>query len=222
MAGELKFGSFDPDAEFDIEYRNLPHWFQPGAATFVTMRTADSMPRDVIARWRTELVQWLEKHGFNWNPNHPLPEVESLPEKLQGNYRRQRDRLWNWHLDRCHGACILRRPELAGIVLKSLKHFNGDRYDLASAIVMPNHVHLIGQFYNPTTCRKQCTSWMQYTATRINRCIGGSGEFWQSEPFDHVIRSEEQFFYLRRYIAENGTSANLPETDWFYWDGMEV
>ena len=58
-AEQVVFGSFDPKAEVEITERNLPHWFQPGAAMFLTFRTADSMPRDVIIRWQRELEEWL-------------------------------------------------------------------------------------------------------------------------------------------------------------------
>ena len=53
------FRSFDPDAELEITSRNLPHWFQVGAAMFVTFRTADSLPKEVLVRWQKELEHWL-------------------------------------------------------------------------------------------------------------------------------------------------------------------
>ena len=135
-----QFVAFDPQAEVDISARNLPHWFQPGVAIFITMRTLDSMP---------------------------------------------------WY-------------------------FNGSRYEIDCAIVMPNHVHLIAMFYLPITCRDQCTSWQRFTAKEINIRIGQKGCFWQGEPFDHLIRSAEQFVYLRNYIAQNGVAAKLPPTDYVF------
>ena len=51
------FGSFDPDAEVEVTQRNLPHWFQPGAAMFITFRAANSLPEDVILRWQRELEE---------------------------------------------------------------------------------------------------------------------------------------------------------------------
>ncbi len=217
MANQTKFGVFDAQVEAQIDARNLPHWFQPGVATFVTFRTSDSMPRDVVLRWKAELGIWLEQQGLKLANTADLPDPDAIPNGLRAAYRRQRDRLWNWELDQCHGACVLRQRELAEIVLNALLHFNGDRYDLASAIVMPNHVHLIAQFYGPSNCRKQCTSWMHYSATKINPLIGGDGAFWQSEPFDHLIRSEVQFHFLQRYVANNGVEAKLPHSDYLYW-----
>jgi hypothetical protein len=38
---------------------------------------------------------------------------------------------------------------------------------------------------------------------------GRGGELWQVEQFDHLVRSEGQFEYCRRYIAENPLQARL-------------
>jgi type I restriction enzyme R subunit len=128
-----------------------------------------------------------------------------------------RNRLWHGNLDQGHGECVLRNREFATIVLDSLRHFDEERYDLDCAIVMPNHVHLLVQFKLPTTCSDQCDSWLHFTAYRINKRLGRKGAFWQSEPFDHLVRSGEQFAYLQRYIARNGIEANLPASDYLYW-----
>jgi len=139
MAENASFGLYDPEAETEKSARNLPHWFQPGVAVFITFRTADSMPREVIKQWQDELRQWLCRKGLPLDPTQPLPDLEAIPEKFRAEYKKQRSRLWHWHLDRCHGECLLRRREFAEIVLQALLHFDGQRYDLASAIIMPNH-----------------------------------------------------------------------------------
>ena len=56
-----------------------------------------------------------------------------------------------------------------------------------------------------------------FTTFQINQRLNRKGEFWQSEPFDHLVRSPEQYLYLRKYIAENGIKARLPPTDYLYW-----
>ena len=217
MPDTPKFGLFDKYAETKIESRHLPHWFQPGTAVFITLRTADCLPRPVVIQWMTEVQDWLRQSGISIAAGEPLPDADKLPGPLQAAYKKQRDRLWHWHLDSCHGECVLRGREQAEFVMNSLLHFNGSRYDISSAIIMPNHAHLIAQFYPPTDCRQQCTSWMHYSAHKINRSLNRSGEFWQSEPFDHLIRSEAQFHYLQDYIRTNGTDANLPDSDWLFW-----
>jgi len=56
----------------------------------------------------------------------------------------------------------------------------------------------------------------KYTATRINRVLGRRGRFWQEESFDHLVRSLEEFKYLRRYIAENPVRAKLRDGEFLY------
>lgn len=217
MSGQSTFGLYDPEADTAIERRYLPHWFQPGVAVFITFRTADSMPRDVIRMWDREVREWLARRGIRLLTGQALPEPEDLPVAVRRGYVRRRDRLWHWNLDRCHGECLLKHRDVAEIVLDSLRHFDGHRYDLDSAVIMPNHVHLIAQFRPPVTCRRQCSSWLRYSARQINKRLGRHGTFWQSEPFDHLIRSEAQFHYLRRYIADNGSAAGLAEDEYLYW-----
>ena len=60
MLGEL----FDADDELLIEDRLRPHWGQSGAIVFITMRTNDSIPMEVIARWNREKSDWLRRQGI--------------------------------------------------------------------------------------------------------------------------------------------------------------
>ncbi len=217
MSDALEFGLFDRTQETQITSRDLPHWFQPNVAVFITFRTIDSLPKSAILRMEAELRDWLSRNGETINGQTPLPEWQSLPKSIQAEYRRQKLRLWHWELDSCHGECLLKTPELSELVMTSLRYFDGDRYDLDSAVVMPNHVHLVVQFRLPTTCRSQCRSWLKYTATAINRHMDRTGHFWQSEPFDHLVRSVEQFEYLQWYIEQNGPRAKLKSGEFRFW-----
>ena len=76
-------------------------------------------------------------------------------------------------------------------------------------IVMPNHVHLLAAFAAADAMKVQCDSWLHYTAFQINKATGKMGKFWQQEPFDHLVRSLEQYEYLRQYIADNPHKAGL-------------
>ncbi|MFN7627948.1 MAG: transposase [Pirellula sp.] len=120
-------------------------------------------------------------------------------------------------LDSCHGSCLLRNPILAEIVADSIKKFDGEKYDLDSFVIMPNHVHVIVQFRQENGLHTIGQSWMRYTARRINERIGRTGVLWQPEPFDHAIRSSEQFEYFQRYITENPIKAKLAQGEFLYW-----
>ena len=63
---------------------------------------------------------------------------------------------------------------------------------------------------------KQFDSWLHYSAFRINQEIGERGHFWQTEPFDHLVRSVKQYEYLRDYIANNPRKARLKEGECIY------
>lgn len=216
MLGEL----FDPKAEFHISERCRPHWSQAGAVVFITFRTHDSIPREVVQRWEREKGEWLRIRGHT-RLGHWTVAVPQLSEKEQADFRREFQRCREEFLDTCHGECVLRRPELAQIVSDSLMHFDGERYRVGDFVVMPNHVHLLAVFATAEAMRDQCRSWMHFTAREINQMLRRKGHFWQEEPFDHLVRSSEQFDYFRRYILENPAKARLGSGEFLYRRGPD-
>jgi type I restriction enzyme R subunit len=206
---------FDPKGEFRIRELCRPHWSQAGAVVFITFRTHDSIPREVVERWEREKQQWLSKRG--WNAGQGWSSIlPKLSEAHRAEFQKHFDRCRETFLDTCHGRCLLRRPELARIVADSLLYFDGQRYRMGDLVVMPNHVHLLAAFANADAMKGQCDSWLHYTAYRINQAIGEKGKFWQQEPFDHLVRSPEQYEYLRQYIADNPNKAGLKAGEYFY------
>ncbi len=120
-------------------------------------------------------------------------------------------------MDHCYGDCVLRRAGLVKIVGDSLLHFDGDRYVMFDDIVMPNHVHLLAAFPSSESQLKQCKSWKHFTAVQIHRATGDTGRFWEVDDFNHLVRSEEQFDYLRKYIANNPRKAGLPTGEFLHY-----
>ncbi len=199
---------FDPNETFTVLERRLPHWSQVGVVTFITFRTRDSMPRDVVTQFHADRRQWLRTHRID--PNHPdwRESIRSLALSLQHEFYRTFSDRWNDQLDAAHGSCVLRDPELSKLVANSLLHFDGDRYEMLDFVVMPNHVHLLAAFPDDDSILLQCESWKHFTATQVNRRLGVTGKFWQQDGFDHLVRSVEQLEYFRRYIADNSVKAN--------------
>jgi type I restriction enzyme R subunit len=200
---------FDPTQEYAVLERRLPHWSQPGTICFITFRTWDSIPEPVLKNWLAARDAWLIRHGISADAPDWRTQLETLAPKLIAQFQQLIADRWNDHLDSCHGACVLRRPENSQEVAKSLRHFDGDRYELTDFVVMPNHVHLLAAFPNEASMLVQCESWKHFTATQINRRIGRKDRFWQQDGFDHLVRSVEQFDHFRRYIADNPCRANL-------------
>jgi type I restriction enzyme R subunit len=211
MLGEI----FDPKGELLIYEHCRPHWSQAGAVVFITFRTHDSIPREVIERWEREKQEWLQLRGRS-NGRHSSVVLPTLSEKERADFQQSFDRCREEFLDSCHGRCLLRRPELARIVADSLLHFDGLRYRMGDFVVMPNHVHLLAVFPSAKEMKDQCDLWLHYTAFRIHQAIGEKGKFWQQEPFDHLVRSPEQYEYLRRYISENPVKARLRPGEYLY------
>jgi putative transposase len=205
---------FDPTKEIDVLYRRLPHWSQPGAVAFITWRAWDSMPEKVIRQWQQEREAWLRRHGISSSAPDWQAQVRGLGPILENELRRVLTDRWNDHLDDCHGACVLRQPDLSKIVADSLLHFDGDRFEMMDFVVMPNHVHILAAFPRSEVMLQQCESWKHFTAAKINRNLGVKGRFWLQDAFDHLVRSQDQFEYLRNYIAENPIKAALRESEY--------
>jgi type I restriction enzyme R subunit len=208
---------FDPKQEFTIVERRLPHWSQAGTITFVTWRTWDSIPEKVLREWQAERNRWLRHQNIDPVANDWEARLRQLDAKLIQECRLLLSDRWNDHLDECHGACVLRNPKLAKIIADGLLFFDGDRYEMTDFVVMPNHVHLLAAFPDDASLLKQCESWKHFTATKINRILGRTGRFWQQDGFDHLVRSSEQFEYLRRYIANNPSRAGLKPCEYVHY-----
>jgi len=214
MIGEV----FDPRQEYFVSERIRPHWTQAGAIVFITFRTKDSIPTEVMQRWDREKSDWLQRrdlfHGEHWSDVVPTLPTD-LVREFQQTFNRRREET----LDNNLGACVLRQPGCSDIVAKSLLHFDGDRYQMGDFVIMPNHVHLLAAFPTPEAMSNQMTSWLHFTATQINQTTGRKGKFWQREPFDHLVRSLEQYEYLRKYIAENPQKAKLTVGEYHHRKG---
>jgi putative transposase len=208
---------FDAKQEVLVVHRRLPHWAQAGTICYITFRTEDSLPKPVMERWLRERNAFLRRHGID--PFTPAwrQRLEALDPKLKDAFERILSERWHENLDACHGACVLRRPELGKIVAESLHKFDGDRYDLTDFVVMPNHAHILAAFPDEDSMLAQCESWKHYTAGKINKAIGERGRFWQQDGFDHLVRSSEQLDYLRRYIADNPKKARLRPGEFIHY-----
>ena len=211
---ELHF--FDKKQVLTIfDQRRLPHWLQSGALCFITWRVADSLPQEVLRQLDAEIQTYLKSLGVN--SHHELAELMLKSEaKTRSKVHWWLFRLRDKFLDQSWGRCPLRVPEHAAKVLESLRYRDEERYFLTDAIVMPNHLHFIAAFGGEDTMLKQCTEWKRFTGRMINQMEGRSGEFWQRDQFDHLIRGESQFEYFRQYLRDNPVKAGLKPSEFLY------
>ena len=208
---------FDPRQGFAVLERKLPHWSQAGTVCFITWRALDSMPKSVLNRWYADREDWLRRRGIDPKGIDWKSHFDQLGPDLRSEFVRTFSERWHRSLDACHGACVLKRPDLSEIVGESLRKFDGERYELTDYVVMPNHVHMMAAFVSEEGMLAQCEGWKHFQAVQLNRQLGASGRFWQQDGFDHLVRSLEQFEAFRRYIARNPEMARLREGEFRHY-----
>ncbi|HEY3901477.1 MAG TPA: transposase [Chthoniobacter sp.] len=200
---------FDPHAEIHRHTHRLPHWQQGEVFYFVTWRLADALPQAKLDEWREVKTTWLH--------SHPEPWDATTAQEYHQLFSRRID-VW---LDAGSGSCALRDRNLAEVIARALRHFDGERYHLAAFVVMPNHVHALFRLVTPYHLEKVIGSWKGFTAREINRRLGRSGALWQENYWDRMIRHEEHFAMCRNYILENPLHAKLRGGEFVLFDAIE-
>jgi len=206
--GDLpSFSNFLPrGAEVEATHRYLPHWQLDGGLYFVTWRLADSLPQSMLRQWAEERQLWLEKHPKPWDRETQEEYQQAFPMRIE-----------DW-LDAGYGACVLRDPACSGIVARVMLRFDGDRYDMASFVVMPNHVHAVFQLRGQTRLEDLLKAWKGVSAREINKRLGQRGALWMDESRDTSIRSPEHLVNCYTYIRENPEKAGLRDGGYLYYE----
>jgi len=181
----------------------LQHVEKPGAIQHVTFHLADSLPAHVVRQLDAE--------------------TRDLPPGYLEDERRKRVQEW---IDAGHGSCILRRPDIAGMVQNALLAFDAERYRLLAWVVMPNHVHALFQPIEPWTVAKIVATWKKFTARRIcdarrDGGIGGGGGRADREIGGPDVVVDEESVGVRGPSAgkkEEGEERVRPVWHREYWD----
>ena len=171
----------DPHAAVEVRRNRLPHWQQGRKYIFVTWRLGDSLPKVKLDLWQQERGLWLKHHPRPWDPQTAKRYHQQFAQRIE-----------DW-LDQGSGSCILRNPALAKLVADALRFFDGQRYELASFVVMPNHVHVLFRPLGTHRLRKIVGSWKGFTGNQIRKMTGTSGKLWQKDYWDRLIRNPVHF-----------------------------
>ena len=188
---------FDPRAPIERAHNHLPHWQQPGGTYFVTFRTADSLPKEVLLEWRANEQEWLALHPKPWTPAESIEYRDTFMRPLE-----------KW-LDHHHGRCLLRQSNCREKLESAIKAFDGDRLHLHAWVIMPNHAHVLFTLAPEERLESILKAWKGVSARRINQLLGEHGEFWQKDYFDRIIRTQLHFYRTVQYIQENPLRGNL-------------
>ena len=194
----------------------LPHWTLDGAWYAVTFRLWDSLPQQVVEAWlfeRKNIVRTAEQM------KRPLSKQEE--QRLAHLHSEKVER----YLDAGYGSCYMKEGRIARTVASALLHFEGQRYNLVAWCVMPNHVHAVVQPFagiantggTPVPSSELpdiLHSWKSFTAKEANQMLKRSGDFWQAEYYDHLIRDGADFRHSVRYVLDNPIKAGLKNWGW--------
>ena len=173
-----------PATQFHRTY--LPHFEAGEVPQHICFRLTDSIPRHLLKQWEEEL--------------------RSLPKAKRDLRKRRRN---DETLDKGFGACWLRRPEIARLVVETLNHFAGTRYRLHAWVIMPNHVHVLATPLGDISLSGVVHSWKSYTAGRANALLRRQGPFWRPDYFDRFVRNEKHYLLTVEYIHQNPVKAGL-------------
>ena len=201
------FQGLDPDKQVTFYNRHLPHWRQVGATYFVTFRLADSIP--------PTKVKELKQVRVDWEKANPAPRSERQWQLLLKEVHKRLERF----LDAGYGECHLGEVENAQVVVESLRHFDGERYELSCSVVMPNHVHLIVRPFSESddALSGMTRSWKRFTALKINRSLKREGKFWQDESYDRIVRDPEHLWKVIQYIGKNPEKCDHSPEQSYLW-----
>jgi REP element-mobilizing transposase RayT len=183
----------------------LPHWETEEATYFVTFRLFDSLPRPAVQAYEFERRDILERAR---QAKRELSQWEH--RRLKQIFAQKIDRFLNTG----RGACYLREPRVAGTVAEAFRHFDGKRYRLIAWCIMPNHVHVVFGVLPSHELAEIVHSWKSFTAQQANRLLGRTGEFWQREYYDHLVRDSAELKRVISYVVENPRKSGLNNWPW--------
>ena len=95
------------------------------------------------------------------------------------------------------------------------------------AVVMPDHVHMIflpleNELNQAFSLEEIVGAIKGASVHSVNKLLDRSGQMWQDESFDHVLRNAESLEEKIRYVRENPVRRGLvstPEEYPWLWEG---
>jgi putative transposase len=229
-----------------VTRRNLPHWYMPGVAHFVTYRLHGSLPHAALVELQSRKEAMLKQK----------PPAGLSTAQYRERIHKQLFGLYDQWLDQQKNDC-LSDPRVASLIRSNLCHHSGAKYHLIAYCVMPNHVHVLFQPIDidvltggPVAAATESPvamvattgeppvatlivgehsddqsplarimhSLKSYTAHEANKILKRNGTFWQGESYDHWVRDDDELERVVQYIRANPVKAGLVERpeQWFW------
>lgn len=179
--------------------RHLPHWEVEQGRYFVTVRCADSLPREAVLRLK-ELAESLRR-------------IEPRSEQF-AVLQRDTFRAAEKYLDAGYGSCPFARSRAAKLVQNEFAALAEWQVLVPHYTIMPNHWHALLEPQG--NCPHSLSAVMKRikgrSAKNLRSLIGGHGPIWQREWFDRWMRSDAEWEKCAAYIRNNPVKAGLVKT----------
>ncbi len=120
-------------------------------------------------------------------------------------------------LDEGYGECVFADVDLAHEMGSSLVCFQNERYLTSCYCVMHNHVHVIIKPLPQYELEDILGGLKGFVSRKVNTHLGRTGQLWEQESFDRIIRDEEHLFRVIQYIGKNPAKAGYPPERWVRW-----
>ncbi|MBU0474470.1 MAG: transposase [Bacteroidetes bacterium] len=178
--------------------RNLPHLHYNDGQYFLTYRLANSIPQIALQELQQEFNAYKKLTSIQ--QKRLFTKYDSL---LDSNEL---------------GLNYLTIPSIAEIVKATLEFPNNKEYKLICYCIMPNHVHVVFELLDGNKgISKIMQSVKRISAREANIVLRRSGQFWQDESFDRLVRDERELFNIVKYVLMNPVKAGLVD-DWKKWN----
>ena len=119
-------------------------------------------------------------------------------------------------------------PKERAIALEALRYWEGKKWMVYAAVVLPDHVHALVRPLprdedNAIDLGEILQSIKGFSSWKINRDRGGKGPLWQDERYDRIVRDEAEFLekwnYIRNNPVKSGLADNPEDYPWLYEKG---
>lgn len=176
--------------------RKLPHWEVEGGRYFVTVRCADSLPREAVLRI-------VELHATLSTIAPRSPDFAAQQRRIFHTLEK--------YLDAGIGSCPLREPAAAVMLRAEFDSLGKRGVAIPHFTIMPNHWHAL--IVPPADGSQTLSTIMRFlkggSARTINLHRKVAGPLWQREWFDRWIRDAGEWERCVAYIRNNPAKAGL-------------
>ena len=122
---------------------------------------------------------------------------------------------------RIHKAQSKLNPKEKDSIVSALRHFENQRYEIYSFVVMDDHIHLLFRPLKNHELQEILHSLKSYTANQLQREFQRKGAIWQTESMDRIVRNEKEFIQKANYIHDNPFN-KLPGLKDYQWYGVGI